>query len=60
MMLHKKCSECGKDAWHNPTRKDKETGYRCTYCGFPLGTGPKRDRNMDTLARQVAKARKEA
>lgn len=58
-MMKKKCLECGKDAWHNTTGSGKEVGTRCTYCGFPLGTGPKRERNAATHARQVAAARQE-
>lgn len=57
-MIRKGCVECGKTGWHNPTQKDKQEGHRCTFCGFPLGTGPKRDKNAATHAAQVAKARK--
>lgn len=57
-MTKKTCGECGKLAWHNPTQKGSEKGLRCTYCGYPLGTGPKRDKNSALHAAQVAKARR--
>lgn len=53
-MVRKLCTACGKTCWHNPL---KDGGLRCTYCGTPPGTGPKRERNETIINRQIAKAR---
>lgn len=63
-MIKQRCSDCGKVCWHNslPKKEGKAgaiSGYRCTYCGSPLGTGPKRERNSDLNRKQIAKARAE-
>lgn len=58
-MIKKLCNECGKVVWHNTGTKSKESQgvVRCTYCGFPLGTGPKKDKMTAIHLQQVAKAR---
>lgn len=58
-MIKKRCNECGVVCWHNPLKatKDGNSGSRCTHCGAPLGTGPKKDRMVAINARQIAKAR---
>ncbi len=53
------CSACGKFCWHNPYGNKDKKGFRCTFCGNPVGTGPKRDRTLPVHEAQVAKARKE-
>lgn len=58
-MIRKRCGECGTTCFHNPLiEKGKfNGGYRCTYCGYPLGTGPKRDKTSMRHLQQVAKVR---
>lgn len=57
-----KCTECGTTCVHNrmPGKKDTAGNWRCTFCGHPLGTGPKRDRNMNTHLKQVEKGKMRA
>lgn len=57
-MIRKRCSECGITCWHNKMPAKSGSAYRCTYCGFPLGTGPKKDRMVALHTRQVRKASK--
>jgi len=58
-MVFKLCKECGKECWHNLLKKNKDGqgGERCTYCAFPLGTGPKRDVHSALNTQQMAKVR---
>lgn len=60
MMKQKACAVCGKTCWHNSmaNKPGEEPGWRCTYCGYPLGTGPKRERNEPIHEKQLSKARK--
>lgn len=59
-MIRKHCNECGQTCLHNALGKAKEGNtqdYRCTGCGFPLGTGPKKDRMVMAHAKLVTRAR---
>lgn len=56
MMIMKDCKNCGRTCWHNPM-KDKAAGFRCTYCAYPPGTGPKGERNTAIMRQQIAKPR---
>jgi len=48
-MLKKLCNTCGRTCWHNPTK----AGSRCTFCGYPANTGPKREQNETMIRRQA-------
>lgn len=55
-MVKRLCTECHRFCWHNVRAKSKDSagGYRCTFCGYPLGTGPKHDRDEPMHRRQLA------
>lgn len=53
----KVCSHCGVLCVHNPMK----TGFRCTYCGFPVGgqaLSAKRVIAEETCKKQTIKAGK--
>lgn len=52
-MIKKLCLSCGRFCWHNPTKDAKES--RCTFCGTPVNTGPKREINEETRRKQIMK-----
>lgn len=52
MMVQKLCTNCGKTCWHN---SKPDGGYRCTYCAYPAGTGPKMEKHNAIMRIQVAK-----
>ncbi len=58
MMQIKKCLTCGKTCWHNSLGKKaaEAQGWRCTFCGYPLGTGPKKDKMESIHQHQLRKA----
>lgn len=52
-MIRKWCSSCFRVTLHNPMQKAGE--YRCTFCGHPVGTGPKREANEALRKAQASK-----
>lgn len=53
----KYCSACFKTCLHNPMGKAGE--FRCTYCGTPVTSTPKREQQEAIRQKQIAKARTE-
>lgn len=53
-MIKKWCASCHREAWHNPSGK-KDGRPRCTFCGDPVPTGPKREANEELRRKQSAK-----
>ena len=54
-MIKKFCTSCGQDTWHNPQGAKAKGSFRCTYCGSPVSTGPKRETNEALRVKQVKK-----
>lgn len=56
MMEHKWCSTCGKETWQN-SLGGKNSGFRCTLCANPVGTGFKVEKHKaaQTLLKKAVK-----
>lgn len=48
------CLSCGRTKWHNQTTP-KYSGWRCTFCGTPVPTGPKREQGEARRNKAIAR-----
>ena len=54
MMQKRFCSSCKREAQHNRMGKvgDKTDLWRCTHCGYPASSGPKKDAQLAIIEKR--------